>query len=213
MMLKNYVIKKIRTNNMMENYNKSIRFSICTLVNDINMYKSMIQSFINAGFNKDICEYLYIDNTLSNTADAYKGINFLLSSAKGNYIIICHQDIILKYDSIKKLEDCIFEIEHIDPKWALLGNAGGISLCKRAVRITDPHGADRRTSKFPVKVQSLDENFILIRKSANLKASEEINGFHLYGLDLCLQASLKGYSAYVIDFHLEHLSPGKVDNN
>jgi hypothetical protein len=36
-----------------------------------------------------------------------------------------------------------------------------------------------------------------------------ISGFHFYGADICLHAHQMGHSAYVIDFHLEHLSPGK----
>jgi len=132
--------------------------------------------------------------------------------AKGRYIIICHQDIVLLNDNLAQLENCIAELNKLDPKWALLGNAGGKSLGYTSLRLTDPHG-DHNTGGFPMKVQSLDENFILIRKDANLGASSDLEGFHFYGFDLCLVAAMRGYSAYVVDFHLQHLSPGKISQD
>lgn len=189
------------------------KYSICTLVTDSNLYRQMLESFVEAGFIADIAEYLYIDNSVANTVDAYAGINQFLSVAKGQYIIICHQDILLEYDRIEQLEKCISQLNELDPNWALLGNAGGVHFGKLAIRITDPFGANTRIGDFPAKVQSLDENFILIRKDANLGTSKDIYGFHLYGLDLCLLAMIRGYSAYVVDFHLNHLGAGKIDEN
>ena len=57
-------------------------------------------------------------------------------------------------------------------------------------------------------MSGLDENFLLVRREANLAVSRDIDGFHLYGTDLCLIAQFLGYSAYVVDFHLRHLSSG-----
>jgi len=191
----------------------SPKYSICTIVTDRNRYQQMLESFADGGFNNNIAEYLYIDNIVANAVDAYTGINKFLSVAKGQYIIVCHQDILLGYDRIEQLEKCISQLNELDPNWALLGNAGGVRLGKVASRITDPHGDNTRVGNFPAMVQSLDENFILIRKEANLGTSKDLHGFHLYGLDLCLLAMIRGYSAYVVDFHLRHLSPGKFDED
>jgi hypothetical protein len=189
----------------------SPKYSICTLVTDKNIYQHMLESFVEAGFTSDIAEYLYIDNSITNTMDAYAGINKFLAIAQGRYIIVCHQDILLDYDRIEQLERCISQLNNLDPNWALLGNAGGLRLGKVASRITDPHGVDTRVGDLPAKVQSLDENFILMRKDANLGTSKDMTGYHLYGMDLCLLAMIRGYAAYVVDFHLRHLSPGKFD--
>jgi hypothetical protein len=86
------------------------------------------------------------------------------------------------------------------------GHRGGLSL-----RITDPHGVDQAQGIFPQLVDSLDENFIVLRRSAGIAPSATLRGFHLYGSDLALQARLLARTAYVIDFHLQHLSAGKVD--
>ena len=48
----------------------------------------------------------------------------------------------------------------------------------------------------------------VVRRSALLSLSNDLEGFHLYGADLCLQGALAGRTAYVIDFHLTHLSAG-----
>jgi hypothetical protein len=77
-----------------------------------------------------------------------------------------------------------------------------------ALRLTDPHGDDQFTERLPIKVRGLDENFLIVRRDANLAVSRDLHGFHLYGADLCIVAHFLGYSTYVIDFHLRHLSRG-----
>ncbi len=189
------------------------KYSICTLITNEAIYSKMLESFLKGGFSPDFCEYLFINNTGENAYDAYNGINKFLSTARGQYIIFCHQDVLLCHDGIDRLEACIDQLNQLDPNWAAIGNAGAINPAHMARRISDPHGRNLRQSPvgFPAKVQSLDENFILVRKDANLGLSNDLKGFHFYGLDLCLLASIRGYSSYVVDFHLMHLGPGQRD--
>lgn len=170
----------------------------------------MLHSFREKGFSEPDCEFLFLDNSEKNLFDAYAGLNIFLRAARGKYVIFCHQDIVLHDDDVNILNQCIEEISSIDPRWALLGNAGGKSLGQLAIRITDSHGDKTALGQFPERVQSLDENFIVVRSAANLALSGDLSGFHMYGTDLCLVASILGYSAYVIDFHLQHKSPGDV---
>ena len=79
------------------------RFSICTLVSKPDEYREMVESFIQAGFDRVQCEYLCIDNSSQNTFDAFSGLNQFLRKAQGEYIIICHQDIILHDAGIQEL--------------------------------------------------------------------------------------------------------------
>ncbi len=183
------------------------RYSICTLISDPAEYRAMVDSFIAAGFDPSWSEYLYLDNTAATTADAYQGCNAFLNSAQGDYIILCHQDVRLNQDRLEQLEACIREMDQRDPAWALLGNAGGVREGEIAICLSDP-GGKYNSGSFPKQVQSLDENFILARRSANLSLSHDLSGFHLYGTDLCVVARLLGRTAWVINFALHHKSRG-----
>jgi hypothetical protein len=190
---------------------RALRFSICTLVTDRVEYEEMVASFRAGGFGGPDCEYLYLDNSAGNRFDAFSGYNLFLSEAEGDYLILCHQDILLLEHGRSELEARLAELDSLDPAWALCGNAGGISARRLAVRITDPHGADQKVGDLPARVSALDENFIIARRDANLAVSHDLGGFHLYGADLCLMADVLGRSAWVIDFHLRHKSPGSLN--
>ena len=189
-------------------------FTFATLVTDRDQYDAMIASFEAAGFGPGDCEFIYIDNTDRSQAGAqtgaYEGLNRLLNAAVGAYVVLCHQDV-RAIDPRQALEARLRELDQCDPAWGLAGNAGATTPGRLALRISDPHGADRRLGPFPARVMSLDENFIVARRDARIGLSHDLEGFHLYGADMCLQADVRGYRSYVIDYHLEHLSPGRKD--
>jgi hypothetical protein len=187
---------------------ESMKYSIGTLVSDLDQYRAMRASFEAHGFGSQDCEYLHIDNTQFNRADAFAGLNRLLHEARGQYVVLCHQDVRLLADGRTELDGRLAELERLDPCWALAGNAGGEGPGRLALRISDPHGTDRFVGRLPARVYTLDENFIVVKRSARIGFSRDLNGFHFYGADICLVADLLGYSAYVIDFHLKHLSGG-----
>lgn len=187
------------------------RFSICTLVTNENEYQRMFQSFLQAGFD-DQTEYLYIDNSQAQSqTDAYTGLNQLIAKSKGTYIILCHQDVICK-DTAAHLKACIETIDKIDPQWAVLGNAGGISIKKYSKYFINGKSELEHIPPVPAKVQTLDENFLVLKKSANLGFSCDLAGFHFYGADICLQAAFRGYKCYTIPFLVQHMSFGNMDN-
>jgi hypothetical protein len=185
-----------------------VAFSICTLVTRPEQYKTLVHSFTSHGFSYKDCEYIYIDNSNETQYDAYRGINKFLTMATGRYIIICHQDVLLLDEGRQKLDAVLSELDRVDPNWGVCGNAGGVYPGRLAIRITDPHGENQFTEPLPRRVSGLDENFLVVRRDANLAVSADLKGFHLYGTDLCIVAHLLGYTAYVVDFHLHHLSKG-----
>ncbi len=186
-------------------------FSIGTLVRNHAQYVEMKNSFTCKGFCEGDCEFIYIDNSIENKMTSYRGLNHILNAAYGKYVILCHQDIRLHSDDRHALETRLAELDGLDPNWALAGNAGGVEIDKLAVRISDPTGENRRSGTFPARVSSLDENFIVVRRQSRVSFSNDLDGFHFYGADICLNADMLGYSSYVIDFHLRHLSGGKLD--
>lgn len=184
------------------------KYTIGTLVTDIDQYRQCVRSFQKVGFGQDDCQFLFIDNSRENRHTAYDGLNHILNHAEGEYIILCHQDILMDFDGREDLDMRLAELGARDPQWAVAGNAGGIAPDSLAIRITDPHGADQETHQFPQRVFSLDENFMVIRADARLAFSSDLSGFHFYGTDICVLADVQGFRTYVIDFHVRHLSRG-----
>jgi hypothetical protein len=140
-------------------------------------------------------------------------MNVFLRAARGRFVIICHQDVELISDGRRELDARLAELESADSLWGLAGNAGGRhkrGLSDLAIRISDPHGRDVARGPFPSRVSAIDENFVIVKAKANLCTSGDMNGFHLYAMDMSIIASILGYRAYVIDFHLRHKSPGRV---
>jgi hypothetical protein len=186
-----------------------IKFSICTIVNNANEYEIMKKSFEEKGFI-DNCEYLVADNTKSNEFDAYEAISIFLKIAKGEFLIIVHQDVRL-IDNYEKLSACLIDLECKDNNWAICGNAGAKGYHQSVLHIS--HNSHKETSKnLPIKVNSLDENLLIIKSSSNITISPDLKGFHLYGTDLCIIAHFLGYTCYVIEFMLLHLSEGNISS-
>ncbi len=184
-------------------------YTIATLVNDEAQYVALLASFRAGGFVEPAVEFLAVRTATS----AYAGLNALLGAARGETISLCHQDVRLLADGRHALDQRLAELSLRDPNWALAGNAGGTAPGRLAMRISDPHGRNRQLGQLPAAVMSLDENFIVVRGDAGLRFSRDLDGFHLYGADICLVADVLGYTAWVIDFHLEHLSPGRKDQS
>jgi hypothetical protein len=189
----------------------TIAFSICSVVNDLNDYNGMVESFVAGGFTERDCEYLFVDNSGGNALDSFASYNQFLMEAEGRYIILCHQDVRLLDDDRATLEARLQELETEDRFWAVCGNAGTTVSGDMRVRISDKHGSDQRFGPFPARVVSLDENFIVAKREANLALSRDLFGFHFYGTDLCIIAEILGWNSYVVDFHLLHTGRGMMD--
>lgn len=184
-------------------------FAICTLVTNVPEYEQCVASFRDKGFNETNSRFVWIDNTAGNRFDGYSGIGEFVRSSGAKYTIVCHQDVELVEDGFAALAARLSELDREDPLWAVAGNSGLRGLTRMAMRIIDPWIEDAHIGDLPMRVDSLDENFLVIKTQSLLTPSADLHGFHFYGMDLCLQARLRGYTAYVIDFNLRHKSAGK----
>ena len=64
------------------------------------------------------------------------------------------------------------------------------------------------------EVQSLDEMCLITKKEYNLRFNDnQLNGFHFYGLNLCLNAKLRGLKSYSINAWTYHESDGYKNLN
>jgi hypothetical protein len=185
-------------------------FSVCTLVTRNDQYERMIKSFAAHGFCRGNTEFILADNRNNNAYQASSGLNAMLAKSRGRYVICCHQDVELIGDGASQLQARLDELTQADPHWAVAGNSG-MGPSGRAAHISDPYGEDQQVGQLPARVQSLDENFLVLRRDCLVGFSADLQGFHLYGTDVCLQAEVRGLTAYVIDFHLRHHSRGNAD--
>ena len=186
-------------------------FTFCTLVTRLEQYIPFVESFTAGGFTQENSRYLYISNIGSNAFEAYAGLNLMIAQATTPYIILCHQDLTLIKDGYADLLTRLGELDQLDPHWAVAGNAGGIGKGQYAMHITSLDSRVTNLGTLPAKVESLDENFIILKRSANIGFSRDLSGFHLYGTDIVIQAMMRGYTSYAIDFHLHHHGEGKMD--
>lgn len=192
-------------------------FTICTLVRNQDKYDRLLASFVRGGFTAENSEFIAADNRGSNNFDGYSWQKALLAEAQGRFVVFCHDDIELLEAGHSHLLAALDDLDRTQPDWLLAGVAGGRYRPAKhhrrflRMRISDPWGEDRRMGEVPGRVETLDECFILMRRSRPVIGSYDLNGFHFYGPDLCLQAELSGGSAHVIDFHLRHHGGGTKD--
>ena len=185
-------------------------FCIVTIANDLNQYATLRRSLADAGFTEDRCRYVLLDNSAGNVYEPYSAINRALDEAAEPYLIACHQDILLEQGPA--IDQLVAQLERLNtkhPDWALAGNCGGKSNLAEIYHLHDPNGF-HHASPLPQRVQTLDENFVVIRRASGVRCSAELSGFHLYATDLCLHAGLLGFSVFVMDFYFTHLSGGNT---
>ncbi|MEO1456103.1 MAG: hypothetical protein AAFV49_00860 [Pseudomonadota bacterium] len=166
-----------------------------------------VEALHRAGFTPDCTTYLAVRNFGENHFDGYSGIAAFLERAEGRYLLVCHQDV-RAIDTRAELEA---KLDEIEPDWALAGNAGSAGLGRSVRRISDPYNRDVLIGPLPHEVVSLDENLLIFNLARPITPSQALSGFHFYGTDLCIRARGMGERAWVIDWHVEHLSGGSLN--
>lgn len=193
-----------------------ILFSFVTLVANQDSYDRFLESAEGRGFNPDNSEFLALDNRNGNQFDGYDAMRRTVVEAKGRYIVFTHDDVEFHRDGAAELEARLGELSALDPDWTIAGNSGGIRYRRGKNYLTqhidDPHQLGMRVEA-PVLVETLDENFFIIRRDRPVLNSYDLRGFHLYASDLCRISEIMGGRAYVIPFLLRHHSGGKIDES
>ena len=188
-------------------------FSICTLVKDWKRYGTLKESLFYNGFINDKDEVLTIDNAEITKFDCYKGVNHFLKQSVKDFTIIIHDDVVF----LKTRDQLIYQIEKItktDPRAKVFGVVGtGQDKLHGSGHFFSLQGEEYWGFKNNGLVNSLDECFLLIDNSCGLLLSDDLSGFHFYGSDICINAELLGYNSYVLDFPINHLSPGNLNDD
>jgi Methyltransferase domain len=182
-------------------------FTIYTFVNDDLLYERMRQSFIDAGFSPG--SFVRLSDS---DDDPYAAVTRIGKESTARYPILCHQDVFADQGAgAVELLAAVEQLDAIDPRWVVGGNAGIMRNGRMVQRLVDPYGGPTGES-LPLPVVTLDSNFLVFNACNTPRCSEGISEHFLYGSDVCLHALASGGSAYVVDFPVTHLSSGNTDS-
>lgn len=191
---------------------RKISFICCyTKFELVEQLKNSVKDFIAY----DI-EWILIDNSHNSFKSAASALNVGANRSTADVFVFIHQDI--EFDSESTL-NMLYE-------QAISGKIVGVAGRKEnggplVTTITDGKNQERcHHYLFKTKyenVLSCDECVIAMSKATYLKVDgfDEVNfdGWHFYGVDLCLRAKEKGIQTIVVPSHLWHKSTGNHDKN
>lgn len=138
-------------------------------------------------------------------SQAYNRFMDRVNDSEGIYVFP-HQDIFFPPGWENKLRTAIEQLSAIDPNWGVLG-AFGVTDSGQNVGNVFCAGLRRHLTSNPIgpiQVQSVDELLIIVRGGANLRFDENLEGFHLYGTDICQIAASQGKASYIADIFCIH---------
>lgn len=187
-----------------------IDISFITCVNSIEQYRDFtVPSVIKNDTEKQF-ELIPVFN-FGNKYSAAQALNIGIDKARGELLILCHQDVTFLEKWIDNLYNIISKIEISNKKWGVLGTAGvaiypGGKIDTAGVVYGTGNVKHWRPSNRSIilKVQTVDEHCMIIRKSNRFRFDEQFNGFHMYGGDLSISAITKGFTNYGIICPLIH---------
>jgi hypothetical protein len=188
------------------------RYVVYTFVNDEAEYERCVESFRAAGFTESRTRFVRLhDRRAPGGSDPYELIRRLGEGGRVEHAILVHQDVRLDQGAgIAHLDRELERLDDVDPGWVVAGDAGMTPEFRRVRRLRDPHGGST-PGEVPASVASLDENLLIFNPLHPPSVSDGLEGFHLYGTDVALNARLRGGGAHVVDFPVTHLSAGKLD--
>lgn len=151
------------------------------------------------------------------TIDNYENlaISFLYAeaqkAAQNDVMVFVHSDVFLPEGWYRNFMQKLYQIEEVDPDWAVLGTAGvpvswtphAALRLKIASRIEDCFNT-YNTGIDSLEVQSFDEHLLVVRQNPSLKFDPELPGFDLYGTDIVLSARQHGSKAYLLNVPVLH---------
>ncbi len=129
---------------------------------------------------------------------------------ENDLVFFMHQDLYLPHGWEERVAIALNELEEKDPNWGVIGGVGAIKALENEGQSKilkghwcDPHGY-HRMGPLPHEVESLDEQWLGLRRSSGLRFDANLPGFHCYGIDISLTAREAGLKSYAIDAFVWH---------
>lgn len=196
-----------------------MKFSIITCISNPEIYNSCVLDSvgkIRKGFDVELIPIINSHNLYS----ASTALNIGIDAAKGDILIFVHQDVKFLDNWFQLLTEII---DTIPDDWAVIGSAG-ISLDYNrqdigrwggakhvdTVAVGTVYDSDEATEPYWNGIKQLtkshcaDECLFVFNKATGLRFDVQFNGFHFYGVDICLQARAAAYSVYCAHLPIIH---------
>lgn len=150
---------------------------------------------------------LFVQRGYSSASVAY---NRALDEATGDVVLFVHQDVYLPPGWLSRLLWALQQLEVSDPDWGVLGVCGITANGELRSWVYSSGLGQVLGKPFPAphQVRTLDEVLLVIRRSSGLRFDEGLDGFHMYGTDICLEAEKRGLSNYAVPCFIFHNSNG-----
>ncbi|HYA40445.1 MAG TPA: glycosyltransferase [Syntrophobacteraceae bacterium] len=174
--------------------------TIVSAVNDEAILKSCLLQSPDLRSGVD----LILQTGFSSAAEAY---NDGIRKCKGDIIVFVHQDVYLPEGWVKRLKSAIGVLNDSDPNWGVLGVWGVQENGKYAGHVYWQQAAGQHFHG-GIEVVTLDELVLIVRASSGLSFDEALAGFHMYGADICLEATQRGMRCYAISAFCIHNAGG-----
>jgi Glycosyltransferase like family len=139
-----------------------------------------------------------------NYPSAAKAYNAGIDKAENDLIAFVHQDVILCASWIADVIHAVAHLARHDPHWGVIGSGGVLQKQGRAYVYSSGIGIIGSPFDEPVRVRTLDEIVLIIRKGSGLRFDEGLPRFHMYGPDICLTAENAGRKNYAISAFCIH---------
>ena len=186
--------------------------SILTIVNRQEVYEEFLRSLEKQeGVSFELLPIFNLRNEYDSARRAY---NEAARKAKGAYLLFSHPDIrFLSSSALKSIRD---QAEALGD-FGVVGVAGAKEKAggRGEILAGIVHGPNKekigdRQITAPEEVQTVDECLFLVRREDFLSHPfPDKPGWHLYAVEYCLDAILRGKTNFVIPAEVWHLSDGK----
>lgn len=156
-------------------------------------------------------QWILVDNAENQQYKAISPLYFeAAQNARHDLVFFMHQDLYLPEGWEENVARALLQLERHHPEWGVIGAAGAIAAVENGDspkqlkgHWCDPHGY-HRLGPLPHQVESLDEQWLGLRKKSGLQFDPDLPGFHCYGIDISLAAREAERKSFAIDAFVWH---------
>lgn len=129
-----------------------------------------------------------------------EAVNAGIAQAQHELIAVVHEDVLLPDGWQRQFEQSLAELEKDDPDWGMVGSVGWTDGGDITGHWSDPHGySNRLNGRKYVEVARLDEQLMVLRKSANVQFDDLLPSIHHIGRDMASTLLARSRKTYAVD--------------